>query len=250
MPDHNDDFYIGYKPRTSPALAGKRRVFSYALSIFAAICGALLAWGQGGFSDAAFEYGNVQEFEGRLAAGPYPVLHLDGKEGAGPHLLVDVGKRGVRQEIDSLDGQRVRTSGQLIYRDEGRMIELSDRIEGAGSASPILEEISAGHHTLIGEIVDNKCYLGVMKPGTGKPHRSCAARCISGGVPPSLLVKGSDGSSRLLLLSDEDGQPMGPEILGLVAQPVSVTGAVSKRDGLWYIQAASEDIRRWHGGAV
>jgi hypothetical protein len=28
--------------------------------------------------------------------------------------------------------------------------------------------------TLTGEIVDSKCYLGVMNPGQGKVHRDCA----------------------------------------------------------------------------
>ena len=28
------------------------------------------------------------------------------------------------------------------------------------------------------------CFLGVMKPGRSKPHRACAVRCISGGIPP------------------------------------------------------------------
>jgi hypothetical protein len=58
--------------------------------------------------------------------------------------------------------------------------------------------VSLGTQTLIGEIVDSKCYLGVMNPGALIPHRACAIRCISGGIPPVLLVRQSDRSAALL----------------------------------------------------
>ena len=48
---------------------------------------------------------------------------------------------------------------------------------------------SLGKQTFVGEIVDSKCFLGVMNPGRLTPHRACAIRCISGGVPPVLLVR-------------------------------------------------------------
>ena len=71
------------------------------------------------------------------------------------------------------------------------------------------EAVDLGEHTLRGEIVDIKCYLGVMKPAHGKPHRSCAARCISGGIPPVLMVKDRDGDTNyLLLVSAEFGQTL------------------------------------------
>jgi hypothetical protein len=251
MPERHDDFYVGYQARASSLVARRLRVIVVALFAAAIVVGALLAASQRPFSDAAFEFGNFRQFEGRLVAEPHPLLDLGGAESPDPHLLVVYGKGGVEQELSDLAGSQVRAEGQLIYRDEGRMIELSDApLEATGAlATPAPTELTIGRLTLIGEIVDSKCYLGVMKPGTGKPHRSCAARCISGGVPPSLLVKGSDGSSRLLLLSDDSGRPLGREILGLVAQPVSVTGTVSKRDGLWQMRAAAADFRLWTGDA-
>lgn len=250
MPEHRDDFYIGYKPQTTPGIARRTGAFVIALFLLAFVVGALLLapW-QNELSYGVFEFGNVRPFEGRLAATPYPVLHVEGESPSEPHLLVDFGKSGVTQELEDLDGKRVRAHGQLIYSDEGRMIELAappiealsaERLDGGVERS--IERV-----TLVGEIVDSKCFLGVMKPGEGKPHRSCAARCISGGVPPALLVKIDDGSSRLLLLTDDVGEPLGREILGLVAQPVSVTGTVAFRDGLWYLWAAPSDIQLWQG---
>lgn len=43
--------------------------------------------------------------------------------------------------------------------------------------------------TLDGELVDSKCYLGTMKPGDGKTHKSCAILCLRGGIPPLFVSK-------------------------------------------------------------
>jgi hypothetical protein len=52
-----------------------------------------------------------------------------------------------------------------------------------------------------GEIIDPKCYFGVMKPGEGKPHRDCAIRCILGGITPMLAVKNEQGDANYYLLA-------------------------------------------------
>jgi hypothetical protein len=89
---------------------------------------------------------------------------------------------------------------------------------------------SLGEQTFVGEIVDSKCFLGVMNPGQLKPHRACAVRCISGGVPPVLLLRQADGSARYLLLMSREGRPVNQDVLDLVAEPVRVTGELV-RDG-------------------
>jgi hypothetical protein len=50
-----------------------------------------------------------------------------------------------------------------------------------------------GAFTLVGEIVDSKCYLGIMNPGETNPHRECAALCIGGGIPPLIIAHDADG---------------------------------------------------------
>jgi hypothetical protein len=50
-----------------------------------------------------------------------------------------------------------------------------------------------GAFTLVGEIVDSKCYLGIMNPGETNPHRECAALCIRGGIPPLIIAHDADG---------------------------------------------------------
>ena len=72
-----------------------------------------------------------------------------------------------------------------------------------------------------------------MKPGFGKIHRSCAVRCISGGVPPVFAVHGNDDIQYLLIVG-EDGKPMNKEMLSFVGQSATVTGRVEKLDD-WYL---------------
>lgn len=48
--------------------------------------------------------------------------------------------------------------------------------------------------TLEDEIIDPKCYFGVI-PGKGKIHRSCAIRCISDGIPPVLATTDKNNMS-------------------------------------------------------
>ncbi len=101
-------------------------------------------------------------------------------------------------------------------------------------------------HTVVGEIVDTKCYLGAMKPGRGKPHRACASLCIRGGIPAALLVRTADGERQLIHLVDFAGRPLGRELLDWVGQPVEVSGRLHREDdrvflvllGAEWIQAA------------
>ena len=79
---------------------------------------------------------------------------------------------------------------------------------------------------LTGEIVDSKCYFGVMNPGNGKVHRDCAARCISGGVPPAFLVRDASGHAETLLLANWKR-----ELLNHIAEPVTIRGRLVRSDG-------------------
>src|SRR5437899_1420391 len=84
-----------------------------------------------------------------------------------------------------------------------------------------------GTVTVTGEIVDSKCYLGVMNPGSGKVHRDCAARCLSGGIPPIFIA--SDGHEQFLLVSNE-GEALGRDSLReFIAEPVTIRGELLQR---------------------
>lgn len=92
------------------------------------------------------------------------------------------------------------------------------------SRQPQLLEL--GHVRLTGEIVDSKCYFGVMNPGNGKVHRDCAVRCISGGIPPAFLVRDANGRSETLLLAGWKR-----ELLDHIAEPVTLGGRLVRSSG-------------------
>ncbi|MFO1512850.1 MAG: hypothetical protein U1F83_08070 [Verrucomicrobiota bacterium] len=104
--------------------------------------------------------------------------------------------------------------------------------------------IALGKQTLLGEIVDSKCFLGVMNPGQLTPHRACAIRCISGGVPPVLLVRQQDGPAAYLLLVSADGKPVNKQVLDMVAEPVEITGDVERQGELLILRADPATYRR------
>ena len=80
--------------------------------------------------------------------------------------------------------------------------------------------------SLTGEIVDSKCYFGVMNPGNGKVHRDCAVRCISGGIPPAFLVRDVSGRIEALLLANWKR-----ELLDHIAEPVTIRGRLVRSSG-------------------
>jgi len=133
----------------------------------------------------------------------------------------------------------VRLSGQLIYRDNLTMLEVVNgsiaKVSGADTRVP--EPALIGTRSLVGEIVDAKCYLGVMNPGEGKVHRDCAARCIAGGLPPALATRDFDGKPAMLLLVDSANRPLAlTEFIDRVGQPVRVEGAVFRSGDMRFLQ--------------
>jgi len=92
--------------------------------------------------------------------------------------------------------------------------------------------------------VDSKCCLGVMNPGQFIPHRDCAILCISGGIPPVLLVRQTNGAAIYLLLVSAGGKPVNQQVLDLVAQPVQITGDVERQGELLILRADPASYRR------
>jgi hypothetical protein len=159
-------------------------------------------------------------------------------------LLVNPFKHGAT--VDGLDGKRVAVVGSLIHRDDQTMLELvlPGKTAVLGAAGAGAAERSLGVYTLVGRIVDSKCWLGIMKPGEGKPHRSCAARCISGGIPPLFVVGDERGPLLKLLLVDAGGGAVNRRVLHLVDEPLEIRGEVARLDDLWILKADPETYRR------
>jgi hypothetical protein len=92
--------------------------------------------------------------------------------------------------------------------------------------------------------VDSKCFLGVMNPGNLTPHRACAIRCISGGIPPVLLVRQADGPALYFLLVGARDEPVNRQVLDIVAEPVQISGSVSRQGDLLILRADPATYRR------
>jgi len=256
VPDpRHEAFYVGYLERAPAPLSAWVRPRVGGLLLGAVLLATLLAALQSPFSRAVFEFGTIRSFEGRVELVPYPHLRVERPGGgASRYLLVGSGKRGAVDELGPYEGKRVRLDGTLVYCEDRTLIEIvAGSVAQVGSAAdprrptPTGEEAwsaDLGTHTLRGEIVDSKCFLGVMKPGHLKPHRACATRCISGGIPPVLLVRDARGRASYYLLASEGGEPVGSRVLDLVAEPVEITGRVLRYDDLSVLRADPATYRR------
>jgi len=217
------EFYVGYLP-IPPGLKSAVRRAAVALLLLAVCVAALLVAGQHPFAASTFEFQQYRDYRGTLMLEPYPALLIPGQEP--PWLLVAPGKHGVAIPAD-LDGREVRLRGERIFRSDDRMIEvLPGSLHAAGTATPPAQLLDLGQVRLTGEIVDSKCYFGVMNPGSGKVHRDCAVRCISGGIPPALLVRDAGGRTMTVLLAHWNR-----ELLNHIAEPVTIPGRLVRSAG-------------------
>lgn len=236
-----DEFYIGWESKAPAATAAFVKKVVLVVVFAIALLAVVISLTQQTISNGVFEWGHVKQFTGTFVATPYP--HLVSQTNT--YYLVASFKHGVEPKLArELNNKSVILQGTLIYRDNQRMIEvLPESIQTIPSSkSRSLTSTPLGRQTLTGEIVDSKCYFGVMNPGQFIPHRACAIHCISGGVPPVLVVRRSNAETSCLLLTAADGRPVNKEILRVIAEPVRITGIVEQTDGLLTLRA--ESIKR------
>jgi hypothetical protein len=225
-----NDFYVGYLPKAPTALARFVRKVNSVLGLLAVTAAFVLVIGQMQFANSAFEYGKLSSFEGIVVTRPVPTLLVTRPGQVGQedkysrYLLVAPGKHGADDLVAGFDGKQVRLRGQLIYREGGTMVEITPGSMALIDNAPAVQATTRdlGTVTVTGEIVDGKCYLGVMNPGQGKVHRDCAARCLSGGIPPIFVT--TDGHEQLLLVG-LDGRALGRDVLReFIAEPIQIQG--------------------------
>jgi hypothetical protein len=87
---------------------------------------------------------------------------------------------------------------------------------------------------LRGEIVDSKCYFGVMNPAEGRAHRACAELCLRGGVPAVFVVRDRSGATAHLIIAGVEGAPITDALLRWVGESVEGSGEVF-RQGNWLV---------------
>lgn len=255
---NHEEFYIGYLEKAPAGIARFTRKTVLALLAGAAIVAVLLVFGQKAFYPSTFEFLQYQTFTGTFHSHPYPVLQTLHSETATPggmpsysnYYLVNEGKFGAQDLIDLYDGKRVTLEGALIYRDDQTMIEIKQgtlKLASEASATagvPESEPVSLGEFKLVGEIVDSKCFLGVMNPGSTKPHRACATRCISGGIPPLFVATDQLGKTTYLLLQDANGQAVNNAVLDMIAETIEIEGEVLQVDDILILKADPMTYRR------
>lgn len=194
---------------------------------------AAAALGQRDPGTGVWDTSSTIELSGTIVAEPYPMLlPEDGMAGV---LLVGVGKVGPPQDVLDLVGKAASVTGYRLERDGMRMLEVQSARAGEGSGASITRTpADRGEHAIATEILDSKCYLGAMKPGSGQGHQACAILCVRGGIPPMISWTDAAGVAHYALLTTADGEPMRDEDTSLIAEPVVVTGTLTARDGwLW-----------------
>ncbi len=248
MADSKSPFYVGYLPLPA-ALRGPVRTWGLGVLALGAAVVAGIAVLQKNPGAGSIDWSATTEVEGVLHVDPYPVLYRGEADGpAQATLLVSELKFGVADRALEFDGQGIAVRGYPISRDGRRMLEVvadADALSPApGAGNTTADRVVVGEHTLVGEIADSKCFLGVMKPGLGKTHRACAVRCISGGIAPVLITESEAGELRMYVLRGRDGSPMNEAVLPYVAEPVQLTGLVSRRGDLLFLDLDPAEIER------
>jgi len=246
----SNDFYIGWMPK-APGIFSTfiKRYLAVLITVVVAL-GVTLALLQKKFGTGTFEFGKLTQISGVYLKTPVPVIKvINGRNIWGQVsyltiLLVGYGKHGadgIISDIEKekgvvLDKKEITLKGTLLYNDGKTILQIdkNDRpVVSIGEAAskevlPQLEDI--GFRKVKGEIVDPKCYFGVMKPGEGKPHRDCAIRCILGGIPPVFHVQNENGANNYYLIVGPHGEKMNEAVQDYVAEPTEISARLVKYD--------------------
>lgn len=257
-------FFIGWANNNTNLFRVSRLSALFALLLISLI-GIALSSSQQKLSPFKIDYDNVKNIEGWLSNKPVPSLRIiDGKDVYGNPvfktiLLVDAFKFGadaiVKKVLKGDSIKYVRLTGYLSSNIIGCTDSSKDCVEICSQCitgttnNPVMEiengqysfeslqapiavrsnVINLGMQTLRGEIIDPKCYFGAMNPGQGKPHISCAARCISGGIMPVLKYE-VNNQNKYVVLVGLNGEEINSKVLNYIGMPIEIKGNLSSID--------------------
>ncbi len=260
----NPEFYIGWMPKAPASFARQVRKVLFILFLLAIVMAFVLAAYQKKFSTASFEYGKHTEIKGIYFNKPVPVLKVkNGNDiwGNAVYLtipLVGYGKYGAETAIKELEKEKnisfnkkeLTLNGTLLYSDGKTLLQISKEenpVVNIGKEADISlfpHEIDMGIQKIKGEIIDPKCYFGVMKPGEGKVHRDCAIRCILGGIIPVLKVMNEKGEKNYYLIVGPNGEKINNNVQDFVAEPVEIEARVVQQDDWVILYVKNKSINR------
>ncbi len=259
------DFFIGYLPKAPKRIARTSLLAVLLFFVLLGVSAFMVVNYQRTINNGTYEYGELTEVEGLIYYKPQPFIKVfQGKDINGDPvfkniLLIDFGKFGATETLRKIEAKSTRQfnsvyiklRGTLVYHDGTTLLELTEKENSYISYRPLIDRYlyskaksDLGTQTLKGEIVDPKCFFGSMKPGEGIPHKSCAALCLSGGIPAMYVTQNEQGHNEYLLVLGEDGQPVNKEIMKYVADPVSISGRVERWDEWKTIYINPEEIKR------
>lgn len=254
MPRPKDDsFFIGWD-KTPPVDRRFLLLASLGLVAVAAGAGALIASEQEPPGSGSWNPDDERDWTGMLVRAPYPMLRTRSIDGT-PRTayLVASNKVGVQSRLGANTDGPVTVRASLIARGSNAILAVADGDAwlrptaadqvGEGLADWLIEDL--GEATYAGEILDSKCWFGAMQPGQGKAHKSCAALCIRGGLPPVFCPEALCGSAASApLLTDAEGNPHTMDLVPLVADPVLARGRMMQIGDVRQFRVALNDIRR------
>jgi methionine sulfoxide reductase heme-binding subunit len=264
--DIKSQFFIGWA-NNSKNLFKVTRIAALFAMLFVIAMGVVLSSSQQKISTLKIDYDNVKQIEGWLSNKPVPTLRIiDGKDVYGNPifktiLLVDAFKFGadavVKKVLKGDSIKYVKLTGYL----SSNIINCGDSANSHACAEicqqciigttkyPVMEienglysfeeklaPIALANNTtnsstqiIKGEVIDPKCYFGAMNPGEGKPHLSCAVRCISGGIMPVLKYE-INKEKKYAVLVGLHGEKINDDIIKYIGLPVQIEGSFSTID--------------------
>lgn len=248
------EFYIPYIEGSLGKKTKRKLKYFIFLSILFIITAAILfSFSQNPFKNSTFELSSNTKITGTYHEDPYPMLRVEISKNTFKNiLLLGFGKSSanpflekLQSEVKDLNNKVLSIEGNLIYYNGKTLLQITDDekvilVSDTRQNLPIKEMIS--EMTLQGEIIDPKCYFGVMKPGFGKIHRSCAVRCISGGIPPVLATTDENNISKYYLITDKEGNAIGKGILPFIGKPSRLKGIVEQHEDWFILKIDPENI--------
>ncbi len=237
------DFYIGYETGI-PATARSSVRRAVATAMAALLLGGLtVVTSQSPLPQARFDFGARDAFRGVARLDPEPALET----ASGRLLIVAPGKRSAASLVGPFVDQVVTLKGAIIERGALKLVEVvpGSILPSPGAAVAVVAPalVDAGEVSVVGEIIDAKCYAGVMNPGEGVVHRDCARACLRGGLPAMLVVGTPGGIDALFALESASGTGVAAAIAGFAGRPVRVTGRA-------FVAADGRKVLRVAAGAI
>ena len=240
------EFYVPYiEGSLGKKTKQKLKFFIFLSFLFIVTAAVLFSFSQKPFKNSTFELSSNIKITGTYHENPYPMLRVEiAKNTFKNILLLGFGKSSanpflekLQSEVKILSNKTISIEGNLIYYNGKTLLQITDDekvilVNDNGQYLPNKKVVS--EMTLQGEIIDPKCYFGVMKPGFGKIHRSCAVRCISGGIPPVLATTDENNISKYYLITDKDGNAIHKDVLPFIGKPSRIKGVVEQHED-WFI---------------